>query len=180
MIRAFIVGFIFSYSFSCDIGYSEIEGECFFDGDLLFLKQLIQESQTGKNPPPLQLLPLELGTQTWENGRLVDLCCSTSTNTECRMPYELAGKIPLSLENLTHLRHLSLESNAMLGIIPKGIKYLQSLESLSLSSNNFSGTVPRELGELKKLRKLALNSNRFSGLLPKEIAQMKSLEWIYW
>ncbi|SVB79267.1 uncharacterized protein METZ01_LOCUS232121, partial [marine metagenome] len=68
----------------CEPGYMEKKGDCYFESDLEFLQALIDNSQFGNNPPPADLDPMNLGWQHWENGRLMEFCCSTSTNTECR------------------------------------------------------------------------------------------------
>ena len=64
----------------CESDYVKINGECYHLLDLQFLQSIIENSQGGKNPPSNHLNPLELGWQQWENGRLVEFCCSTSTN----------------------------------------------------------------------------------------------------
>ena len=46
-------------------------GDCYFERDLEFLQALIDNSQFGKNPPPADLDPMNLGWQHWESGRPV-------------------------------------------------------------------------------------------------------------
>ena len=66
----------------CDEGYTEIldipesvtvtdSSNCFFQSDLDVLQQFIDNSQEGDYPPPSDLSPIELGTQVWEDGRLI-------------------------------------------------------------------------------------------------------------
>ena len=129
----------------CDTGLIEIAEDCYFQKDLKFLQTLINNSQFKSKSPPPDLNPIELGWQTWVNGRLVGFCSSISTNTECRMEYELSGKIPLEIGNLTELKKISLESNKLIGVIPREIGALHKLEELTLSSNQLSGSVPPEI-----------------------------------
>ena len=100
----FILCYFSIFLWCCDIGFVEIEKGCYFQKDLQFLKALINNSQFKRTSPPADLNPIELGWQIWENGRLVEFCSSASTNTECRMEYELSGTIPLEIGNLTELK----------------------------------------------------------------------------
>ena len=152
----FFLYFFSSFLWCCDIGFVEIEEDCYFQKDLKFLQALINNSQFKSIAPPADLNPIELGWQTWVNGRLVEFCSSTSTNTECRMEYELSGKIPLEIGNLTELKKISLESNKLIGVIPREIGALHKLEELTLSSNQLSGSVPSEIGNLIYLTKFCL------------------------
>ena len=106
----------------CDTGFIEIEEDCYFQKDLKFLQALINNSQFKSKAPPADLNPIELGWQTWVNGRLVEFCSSISTNTECRMEYELSGKIPLEIGNLTELKKISLKINIYYYLIPLHIQ----------------------------------------------------------
>ena len=101
--------------------FVEIAKNCYFQKDLNFLQALINNSQYQQKSPPKDLNPLELGWQIWENGRLVEFCSSTSTNTDCKMEYGLSGTIPLEIGNVTELRKISLESNKLTGVIPREI-----------------------------------------------------------
>ena len=162
----------------CEFGYLEIDGDCYFYKDLDFLEVLIENSQSGNNPPPVGMNPLELGWQLWENGRLIELCSSTATNTECHMDYGLSGNIPTEIGHVTELKILSLKSNSLNGMLPNGIGNLSQLEELSLSSNNIRGNIPKEIGNLLSLQILALKGNNFSGSLPPEIIQLKNMRWM--
>ena len=169
----------FTALWCCGTGYKEWNGDCFFQKDIQFLQALINNSQFDKNSPPAELNPLELGWQIWENSRLVEFCSSTSTNTECRMKYQLSGIIPKEIGNLTELKKISLESNKLNGVIPQEIGELQKLIELTLSSNQLIGNIPLEIGELKSIEKLALNSNTLAGPIPPEVEQLKNLKWVY-
>ncbi|SVE02282.1 uncharacterized protein METZ01_LOCUS455136, partial [marine metagenome] len=157
----------------CDFEYLEINGDCYFRKDIKFLQAFIESSQYGRNPPPDDLKPLNLGWQLWENGRLIEFCCSTSTNTECRMDYELSGNLPHEIGNLTELKIISLESNNIIGSLPPEIGNLGKLEQLKLSSNNMIGNIPQEIGKMVHLQTLALKGNNISGALPLSIIKLK-------
>jgi len=88
----------------CDEGYTYIldipeivtvldNSNCFYQSDLDVLQQFIDNSQEGENPPPSDLLPIELGEQVWEEGRLVELCSSHYQYSDCSMDYEISGEI---------------------------------------------------------------------------------------
>ena len=59
------LGFIWC---QCDDGYTEYENECYYNEDLNVLQEFINNSQDGDNPPPFNMLPIDLGVQVWENG----------------------------------------------------------------------------------------------------------------
>ena len=94
----------------CDEGYTEIDGECYYQSDLDVLQQFIDNSQEGDNPPPSDLSPIELGEQEWGDGRLVELCSiGLETSTVCPMNYTLTGEIPDNIGNLSLLNKLILK-----------------------------------------------------------------------
>ena len=105
-----------SIGWGCDEGYTEIDGECYYQSDLDVLQQFIDNSQEGDNPPPSDLSPIELGYQGWSNGRIYDFTCE-----ECG----LSGLIPQSIVNLTQLDTLiilgSFYESGLEGQIPEGI-----------------------------------------------------------
>ena len=70
---------LLNHAWCCELGYTNYHGNCYFDKDINFLKALIQNSQNGKKSPRHDLNPINLGWQHWEEGRLVEFCCSTST-----------------------------------------------------------------------------------------------------
>ena len=49
---------------------TDINNDGYDDDDIMFINKLIENSQTGNIPPDSDLNPLELGTQTWVEGRL--------------------------------------------------------------------------------------------------------------
>ena len=73
----------FCFSQDCEEGYTyilELPGSvfvqdisnCFYQSDLDVFQIFIYNSQSGSKPPPSDLLPIELGHQIWENGRLIN------------------------------------------------------------------------------------------------------------
>ena len=59
--------------------------------------------------------PLELGIQTWENGRLKALDCGVYIYCQ------LSGLIPEQINDLTELEHFRIEGNYFSGLIPESI-----------------------------------------------------------
>ena len=129
------------------------------NGDLQFIIDLISQSD-------LTLVPLELGSQLWENGRLVE---AHFANTG------LTGPLPDSLENPVKLTILDLEQNGLSGELPQKIGQLTLLVKLDLFGNNFTGELPTALGDLAALEFLRLNYNDFSGSIPIALGHLNSL-----
>ena len=85
----------------CDSLYVEIEENCYWEKDIQFLKDLIANSD-------LTIEPLDLGTQTWTNGRLTYFYTVNS---------DLKGEIPLSIGNLNELTYFYTYGNKFTGSI---------------------------------------------------------------
>ena len=138
--------------------------------------------------------PLELGAQTWENGRLLVLDCHWDgffqweyCELSGELPYsigsisyletlvlhnnQLIGSIPESIGNLTSLRLLALTNNQLTGNIPAGIENLFNLKSIGLEYNQLSGSIPENIGYLNNLSNLFVNNNLLSGSIPESIEQ---------
>ena len=80
--------------------------------------------------------PLELGNQSWENGRLTSLICYN---------YGLSGEIPPEIGNLTNLTDLKVYNNQLTGEIPPEIGNLTNLTGLTLGYNQLTGEIPEEI-----------------------------------
>ncbi|KAF5749843.1 Leucine-rich repeat (LRR) family protein [Tripterygium wilfordii] len=88
----------------------------------------------------------------------------------------IAGPIPDSLSNLTHLTTLVLEDNSLEGNIPLGLGHLSSLKALSLSGNQLRGQIDPSLGNFRNLNLLNLARNSFSGPIPSTFISFISLQ----
>ena len=159
----------------CDEGYTEIldipesvtvldNSNCFYQSDLDVLQEFIDNSQDGNNPPPSYLLPIELGEQVWENGRLTEFKCSTLWPTYS--DYELSGNIPLGLSSLSELIDLYLNANQLTSI-PNDIGNLTNLNLLELGGNQIT-SIPGSIGNLNNLEWFYIYNNQLT-YLPEQI-----------
>jgi hypothetical protein len=137
---------------NCDVGFtlicddlpetvSIIEGDslCFRESNLTVLQAFI-DSSLATLPDSLDMSmdadssgtiePLELGEQTWANGKLMIF------NARDR---GLSGGIPQNIGNLDSLFYLIISDNYLTGELPIGIFTLINLYSLHLSGNQLSG-----------------------------------------
>ncbi|KAM5569858.1 putative inactive leucine-rich repeat receptor-like protein kinase [Rosa sericea] len=79
----------------------------------------------------------------------------------------LEGKIGKGLQNLQHLKVLSLSNNNFTGeLSPEKLALPPNLQTLNLSRNSFSGLVPTTLVNFSSIRFLDLSENSLSGSLP--------------
>jgi hypothetical protein len=102
--------------------------------------------------------------------------------------HDLAGTLPESYANLTHLRTLDLFGNKLRGTLPAAWAALSNLRTLSLGSfgiynvnpagegNLLEGTLPKEWGALSNLQALLLVRNQLTGSLPASWGELKKLE----
>jgi Leucine-rich repeat (LRR) protein len=84
----------------------------------------------------------------------------------------LSGEVSPSIENLTHLTALYLNSNNLTGLPPE-IGNLSNLNEISLCNNGLT-SIPSEIGNLSNLWLLALSGNDLTNL-PVKIADLASL-----
>lgn len=166
----------------CDSGYVEIDGSCYWEGDIQFLQILVDSSGLGIDP-------LELGYPVWEDGRIIQFSCyqcypgeippeiGNLSNLEwlSLANLQLSGEIPPEIGNLSNLTHLYLYSNQLNGEIPPEIGNLSNLEYLDLSWNQLTGVIPPEIGNLSNLISLKLNQNQLNGRIPPEIGNLSNL-----
>ena len=185
-IKSYIIYIIILLSWvwgQCDEGYTEIDGECYYQSDLDVLQQFIDNSQEGGNPPPSDLLPIELGYQVWQNGRLFILCCSTddwgsNEFPSCQEDYQLSGLIPTNQTDLSSLYKLSLHNNQLTGEIPDDIGNLANLYRLYLHYNLLNGEIPESLGDITGLHRLRLQHNQLTGEIPSTIGNLTNLTYL--
>lgn len=97
--------------------------------------------------------------------RIVFLRMTNSLGNEW---FNVTGQLPKAIGDLTALRYLDLESNALTGDIPDSFRNLTELRFLSLAQNQLSGTLPVYFAMYERLKTLKLNSNHFTGPLPED------------
>ena len=67
----------------------------------------------------------------------------------------------------------------MTGKLPLSIGNLTSLQLLTFSFNNLYGPIPPTLGKLSYLQVFQLDFNKFTGYIPTEIYSLKEIRYIY-
>ena len=88
---------------------------------------------------------------------------------------KIKGSIPLQIERLVALTHLTLSNHSLTGLLPSGMANLTSLTTLDVSNNQLRGTWPTLLGSLTSLRHLNLSNNQFSAALSTQIGSLTDL-----
>ncbi|KAI9385482.1 hypothetical protein POPTR_011G072991v4 [Populus trichocarpa] len=86
--------------------------------------------------------------------------------------YNLPGKLPPEIANLTYLEILDLSRNSISGNIPEEWASMKHLTNLSLTSNRLSGNIPGYLGSFRSLTYLSLEANQFSGTIPFQLGDL--------
>ncbi|KAI3814589.1 hypothetical protein L1987_14229 [Smallanthus sonchifolius] len=111
------------------------------------------------------------------NWRGVTCDPTNSSVISLRLPgARLVGEIPSNtIGTLSHLRILSLRSNALTGGIPSDFSNLISLRSVYLQNNNFSGEFPASMLNMTGLEHLDFSGNKFSGEIPFSVSNLKKL-----
>jgi len=168
------------YSPGCNKGFVDINGSNYCQDDLDVLQEFIDNSQNGEYPPPINLNPIELGSQTWSDGRLTFLnvrskaIYNQNNSGSYFVDYMLSGEFPESIGNLTEIKYLSLRAHSFTGEIPNSIGSLNKLEYLLLNSK-LSGDIPENIGNLIKLRALELSCQYLTGSIPNSILNLTNL-----
>jgi len=140
----------------CDDGYTEYDGECYYDEDLNFLTLLIYMNEIEFE------LHYDIGLTIWQNGRINTLLLEGMAIHE----------IPNNIQNLDSLVHLSFSDNE-LEYLPDEIGNLPSLEALFLS-NNILVEIPETIGNLGNLEFFHMPGNQLTEL-PLSISNLSSL-----
>ena len=168
-------------SFNCNDGFSYYEnietlypnvtiqddGLCFKDSDLQTLNDIISE-----NDFDMSMNAFELGTQTWNDGRLRFLVAG----------YYFSGveipihTIPESIGNLDDLRKLYLEENNI-SELPESFSNLTALVQLYISFNQLT-SLPQNFGNLDNLYILDLGYNSIN-VLPESFLDLSSLTYLW-
>ncbi len=140
----------------CDSGYTEYDGECYYDEDLNFLTLLIYMNEIEFE------LHYDIGLTIWQNGRINTLLLEGMAIHE----------IPNNIQNLDSLVHLSFSDNE-LEYLPDAIGNLPSLNALFLS-NNILVEIPETIGNLGNLEFFHMPGNQLTEL-PFSISNLSSL-----
>jgi hypothetical protein len=142
---------------------------CFYTFDFLVLEDVMNENELSSYNSPL-----EMGTQTWINGRLknwvADYNFSGSGLTE---PISI---LPESIGNWTELSYLALQWNNLTEI-PESIGQLSSLSSLYISNNQL-GSLPESIGDLSTLFFLDLGYNQIEAI-PGSFCNLTNLSYLW-
>ena len=138
----------------CDEGYTDIDGECYYQSDLDVLQDFIDLNQSLNGEEPL-----EIGDQEWYNKRLTYLGLGNRSLTT----------IPNNIGNLNHIEYLFLSSNQF-SILPESIGNLSSLKFLFLGHNLLT-VLPNTIGDLSSLESLYLHYNHLF-ILPNTICNL--------
>ncbi|KDO42718.1 hypothetical protein CISIN_1g043317mg, partial [Citrus sinensis] len=86
----------------------------------------------------------------------------------------LSGSMTSSF-NLSSLKHLYVQKNALSGPIPDMLFRSSKLMTLDLRGNNLEGQIPDQICQLRRLGMMDLSHNRFNGSIPSCFTNM--LQW---
>ena len=114
--------------------------QAFIDSSLFNLKDSLDINMLSDTTDTIdELIHLELGEQTWANGKLMIF------NARDR---GLSGGIPQNIGSLDSLFYLIISDNYLTGELPSGIFTLTNLSSLHLSGNQLSGEISQSICDL--------------------------------
>ena len=110
----------------CDAGFTEIDGDCYYQADLDVLETFIYNSSSSINlimdaDNNGTITALELCTQTWEAGRLTELDCSPIIIDGNYNWIDISGEIPSNITNLTQIEIFNMSYNHLVGLVPNTI-----------------------------------------------------------
>jgi len=139
-------------------------GYCYYQPDLNVLQdiivinpniQIIHHHDCGYNSSgtdivlndtPIIIHPLKLGSQRWENGRLIQLYLNDYDYDQWKVSFEI-NQLPSSISSLTYLESLILNYN-YLTVFPSELTLLNNLSLLNLSNNQLTGQIPNSICNL--------------------------------
>jgi Leucine-rich repeat (LRR) protein len=91
----------------------------------------------------------------------------------------LTGPLPDGLlQNLTDLRYLYLQQNALTGGVPSEVGRLVKLSDLHMHGNQLDAALPDEIGDMTLLQDLRLQDNRIPGSIPDSIGNLLRLRYL--
>jgi len=149
---------------------SNLDNNCFYKSDLDVIQKIIN-----LNSELINMEPLEIGSQTWSNGRLTTFALIDSNIKN--LPSDIGNlselqilhldrnrihKLPKSIGDLSNLQELVLDENKI-NILPNNFCKLTNLMGLSID-NNLLIKLPDNFGNLKNLKELYLNYNKINEL----------------
>ena len=109
----------------CDNGYTEINGDCYYQSDIDVLNIFIDNSP---NINPILdtnndgiIESLELCTQSWQDGRLQLLDCGPIIINGNYNWLEISGQVPSSIGNWDEIDVLNMSYNNLNGLVPENI-----------------------------------------------------------
>ena len=110
----------------CELDYSYIDGECYFEADIAVLEQFLHNSQGSINMilddnGNGTIEPLELCDQVWVDGRISEFDCYPIIINGNYNWIDVSGEIPYNLTNWTEIERLIMPYNDLSGLIPDDI-----------------------------------------------------------
>eukprot|EP01038_Epipyxis_sp_PR26KG_P011227 gene11227-15067_t len=88
----------------------------------------------------------------------------------------MEGKLPVSINNLTHLRMIELATMpGLIGAIPPELCQITTLRRLCICRCSLNGQIPVEIGNLIQLEELQLFGNLMTGSVPSSMSKLINL-----
>ena len=141
---------------------------CLSNTDIAVLDSIISQNNLDYNSP------LEIGTQTWFNGRLRFLVAGNYGNSSG--VNDTIYTLPENIGDLTELATLYLEWNRI-SVLPESFSSLTGLMSLYLN-NNILSSIGDSIGNLTNLYFLDLGYNELPEI-PASICSLQSLTYLW-
>uniref|UniRef100_A0A2C9VEP1 non-specific serine/threonine protein kinase n=1 Tax=Manihot esculenta TaxID=3983 RepID=A0A2C9VEP1_MANES len=108
----------------------------------------------------------------------IGVSCSSSNDRVITLNLNskrLAGSIPHSIGNLTHLTGINLINNSFFGELPQEMGRLWRLQHLNLTYNSFVGKIPSNLTHCKELTVIGASGNNLVGEIPEQLSSLSKL-----
>ena len=141
---------------------------CLNNNDIIVLDSLISINNL------LYDSPLEIGTQTWFNGRLRFFVAGNYGNSSG--VNDTIYTLPDNFGDLTNLASLYLEWNRI-AVLPESFQNLSSLLSLYINNNNLN-SLNENIGSLTNLFFLDLGYNQIE-TIPESICNLENLSYLW-
>ncbi|GAY62736.1 hypothetical protein CUMW_220210, partial [Citrus unshiu] len=88
---------------------------------------------------------------------------------------DLSENSLISLSNLSFVKHIYLQNNAIKGLIPIALLRSSTLLTLDLRDNKIFGRIPHQINERSNLHVLLLRGNYLQGRIPNQLCQLRKL-----